>query len=204
MKNVGKFVVILSLYGCSGEFTTFSGQAELDAADSAPMATGGAPGTGGATGGAPEVDAGGGGSPATGGFPATGGAPETGGVVGTGGLLATGGVVGTGGAPETGGAPVVDACAPVTHDNGLGQTWTDCVPLGTYDEAQAMKACRASDAALCLKSERCGPAVYEVQGFNADRSHLVGEWGYGSFATGYVSPDYNLCTPSDPARKIWD
>jgi hypothetical protein len=41
--------------------------------------------------------------------------------------------------------PAADmACAQqYTHLNGAGQTWTDCVPLGTYNSAQAMKACLA-------------------------------------------------------------
>lgn len=36
------------------------------------------------------------------------------------------------------------ACTQYTHSNGLGQTWTDCVPLGTYNDTQAKKACIAS------------------------------------------------------------
>jgi hypothetical protein len=93
-------------------------------------------------------------------------------------------------------------CTPITHDNGIGQTWQDCVPLGTYNDAQAMMACKASGAATCVPSTRCGPTVYEVQGFGAD-GYLIGEWGYGDFATGYVSPDYNLCVPGDPAKRQW-
>jgi hypothetical protein len=41
----------------------------------------------------------------------------------------------------------VGQCAPglpVTHSNGLGQTWTDCVPLNTYNQTQAIEACVAS------------------------------------------------------------
>lgn len=31
----------------------------------------------------------------------------------------------------------------VLHSNGLGQTWQDCTPLGTHDQAEAMAACEA-------------------------------------------------------------
>jgi len=165
----------------------------------APSATGGSVGTGGAviatggtmgTGGATAT----GGVTGTGGVTATGGATATGGVTGTGGVTATGGVTGTGG---------TTACTLVTHDNGLGQTWQDCVPLYTYDENQAMKACQASGAPVCLKSTRCGATVYEVMGKNADLSQWLGEWGYSAFAMGLVSPDSNLCTPDDPANRHW-
>lgn len=40
------------------------------------------------------------------------------------------------------------ACTAYTHDNGMGQTWTDCEPLGTYDETQAAKACQAYVAVM--------------------------------------------------------
>jgi hypothetical protein len=38
----------------------------------------------------------------------------------------------------------------VQHDNGTGQTFTDCVPLGTYNQAQATKAAMAFDPAGTL------------------------------------------------------
>lgn len=42
-------------------------------------------------------------------------------------------------------SPADMACSPrYTHDNGLGEFWVDCVPLGTYTDIQAMKACEAS------------------------------------------------------------
>jgi hypothetical protein len=36
-----------------------------------------------------------------------------------------------------------DVCSPVIHDDGLGQHWTDCAPLGTYNDTEAMAACNA-------------------------------------------------------------
>jgi hypothetical protein len=151
--------IALALTACGGE--SFSTALETTTADggletATDVGTGGAPaleaGAGGATGGRRGVkdpDAGkpgSGGSPSTGGtVAATGGAPSgSGGKPSTGGVPnATGGSLSTGGVPSTGGA--VDAgCTLVTHNNGLGQTWTDCAPLGTYNLEQAMKACAAS------------------------------------------------------------
>jgi hypothetical protein len=61
-----------------------------------------------------------------------------GGIGADGGLGGVGGVGGAGG--NTGGT---GGCEHVTHDNGVGQTWQDCEPLGTYNNAQAFKACEA-------------------------------------------------------------
>jgi hypothetical protein len=52
-----------------------------------------------------------------------------------------------------------DAATLYTHYNGVGQTWEDEVPLGTYDLAEATSACVAftGDASRCGESF-CGPA----------------------------------------------
>lgn len=188
MKHLKFLVLFAFLPGCNGgEFSTaFTATDAPDSGAGGAQATGGASGTGGSTGGvigtggAPEVDAGG--TPS-----ATGGAPaSTGGsVAATGGTVATGGVVGTGG------APVADACALVTHDNGLGQTWQDCVPLDTYNAEQALKACEASGAVRCfdngLSSGACGAAGV-VDGFDVDHKY-VGRWTYTGIQAGFVSAD---------------
>lgn len=48
--------------------------------------------------------------------------------------------------------PPPDMCG-VVHDNGLGQTWTDCVAYATSNATQAGKACAASggtcESTLC-------------------------------------------------------
>ena len=83
----------------------------------------------------------------------------------------------------------------MTHDNGIGQTWEDCVPLYTWNREQAMKACQASGAVACVDSTRCG--VLSIHGWHdADLTDSVAEWGYSDFALGKVSPDYSLCSPS--------
>lgn len=142
-----KFSVCWLMIGCGGDFT--SSIKPLDTNDDAmtpstggATSTGGAPGTGGASTGGSSQETGGS-------FHGTGGSfQETGGSSQTGGAPTTGGVPATGGTPNIGGAPV-DACSPVTHDNGLGQTWQDCVPIGTYNEEQATKACKAWCATNC-------------------------------------------------------
>jgi len=153
---------------------------------------GGAPGTGGAgTGGSPSTGGvvGSGGSSATGGAVGPGGAPSsggagtggsTGGAPGSGGSPGTGG--GSGGAPNSGGTPgsggVVDACTPVTHDNGLGQTWQDCVPLGTYNQSQAVKACKASFADLCAPDADPQYSCQGVGGVGVIVNGQVHQWVY--------------------------
>jgi hypothetical protein len=52
------------------------------------------------------------------------------------------------------------SCAQHTHSNGLGQTWVDCVALGTYNSAQAMKACTASYPATSCKTIASGGDCY--------------------------------------------
>lgn len=86
----------------------------------------------------------------------------------------------------------VDAgCTPVTHDNGLGQTWQDCVPRDTYDEAEAMAACRAWASApsecYVLTSGLCNAIQgYRNDGIPADLISSI--WGYGTGAlAGHVS-----------------
>jgi hypothetical protein len=38
----------------------------------------------------------------------------------------------------------VDApCTPIAHSDGLGQTYLDCAPLGTYTQTTALEACTA-------------------------------------------------------------
>jgi hypothetical protein len=38
------------------------------------------------------------------------------------------------------------------HNNGFGQTFSDCAPIGTYNETQAIEACTAAtgDAGACV------------------------------------------------------
>jgi len=43
-----------------------------------------------------------------------------------------------------------DACTPVTHDNGLGGQFVNCLPLNTYDLPSALAACQATFVSGCM------------------------------------------------------
>lgn len=148
-------VSVLLLAGCGG--SSFSSATDLLATDGGPIehdsgpvnaadsgtSTGGSTSSGGASSGGAETVSHDDGSVSSGGSIVSG----SGGIVsGTGGIVSSGGATGSGGAPSSGGASNSGGsggCALVTHDNGLGQTWQDCVSLGTRSYDEATKACRA-------------------------------------------------------------
>lgn len=200
-----KLLVALLLVGCGGspfEPALFNSSAEDDAGSVA--SSGGAAGFkdagfGGSNlgdaGTATETGgAGSGGTTGTGGTVdvETGGASSGGRAPGTGGLRGTGGAsTATGGAQGSGGAQDVDSggCLLVTHDNGLGQTWQDCVPFGTHNQAQAMKACAASGAPNCRLSGCTADIHSMVCGTDASGSFNYGGcWGYADLSAGHVVP----------------
>jgi hypothetical protein len=169
--------------GCGGD--SFSADGQKATADGATPDSGGAPsvvqldddaGSAGApSGGSAGEDAGGsggtggervedagpdveGGAGGTGGSDGGGaGGTHSAGAGGDGGLGGVGGVGGAGGS-STGGT---GGCE-VTHDNGVGQTWQDCVPLGTYDNTQALKACEAWCAVVGCASCWTAPACNQT------------------------------------------
>ena len=150
------FIFVILLSGCGG--ADFTLQQQEDGGVEALLSTG--RGTGGATDKVelPSEDAGAGGADGTG---------------GSGGSVT---------APDAGG----DACVLVTHSNGLGQTWQDCTPLGTYNEEEALKACKASVSTQCSVIQGvCGDPLYLMEGYN--NGTFVGAWGYGGLNSGYVS-----------------
>lgn len=144
------------------------------------------------TGGARETGSGG---ASTGGTRGSGGS-SSGGADSAGGTLSAAGGAGTGGTSSTGGSgsggvpqEMDGGCALVTHDNGLGQTWQDCVPLGTYNETQAMKACEASGAPNCRLSGCTADTHSMVCGIDASGSFAYGGcWGYTDLSAGHVVP----------------
>lgn len=95
---------------------------------------------------------------------------------GAGGSFQTAGGAGGSSAPCDGGPEV-------THSNGVGQAWTDCVPLGTYDQSQAMKACEAWCSARgcagtgCVEGPECGE--YMALGRTAGPSAVMLGWAWG-------------------------
>lgn len=129
------------------------GAEHQDGGDAGGAAAGGAVGAGGA-----------------GGTTSTGGSSSGG--TNSGGATSTGGVTGAGGS----------TCTPVTHDNGAGKTWQDCVPLDTYNMEQAMKACQASYLS-CVES--CGACV------NLGGAYAC--WGISGSVAGHVYMTSALC-----------
>jgi hypothetical protein len=94
------------------------------------------------------------------------------------------GSVGSGGSP-----PSQDgsSCALVMHSNGLGQTWQDCAPLGTYDAQEAAKACIAFTGSRdnCYNSPGCADAPWVVQAIDPEQTYDI-LWGYTGSTAGYV------------------
>jgi hypothetical protein len=69
-------------------------------------------------------------------------------------------------------------CTTYTHSNGMGQTWTDCVPLGTYNEVQAAKACAAYVAVM---GGQCGADC--IAGYSAREPDDAGDGCGGTCIT---------------------
>lgn len=179
-------VVAFVLAGCGGDpFTGFDAVA-LDARIETDGGLGGAPGGGaGGSGGAIDVDSGVGIN--SGGSSSGGASSASGGV-----SAATGGTA---------------TCALVTHNNGLGQTWQDCVSLGTYNETQATKACKASVSVQCVILDYCGG--YTMRGYDV-AGMFIAEWGYGGTTGGHVAVGdgqgnyYGSACNGGPGSSTWN
>jgi hypothetical protein len=77
-----------------------------------------------------------------------------------------------------------DAPPPMyTHYNGLGQTWVDSTPPGTYNRAEAVSACSVSPVGPCYAtgSQPCPGAISSVSGESGYA------WAYSGPAAGHVS-----------------
>jgi hypothetical protein len=134
-------------------------------------------------------------------------ADSSGGAGSTGGSGGTSGVDGSSGAGGSDGGVSIpcDGAGLFTHHTGTGSTWTDCVPAGTYDLAQAMKACKTSGAARCIDAQGCGAGNLVVIGYNAAVTQCVGGWGYGGLAVGFTSSvAYCSGCPSSASGPTWD
>jgi hypothetical protein len=59
-------------------------------------------------------------------------------------------------------APALDCTPHVVHDNGIGGSWTDCQPLGTYTVDEAMAAC-----ASAVGSDNCEAGGDACRGLTA-------------------------------------
>jgi hypothetical protein len=92
-----------------------------------------------------------------------------------------------------------DGCTLVVHSNGLGGTWTDCVPLGTYDHDQAVRACLSDGAIVCDvggSSTSNGP-YYVICAVGLTDYPC---WIYSGLGTGQVTDGTGSrpATPNDP------
>ena len=135
------------------------------------------------TGGSPTLAAGGSPVAAAGAAPVAPVAPGAAGTSGASG--ASGGAVGAGG---TTAAP--DACVPATHDNGVGQTWQDCVPPRTWNQDQALSACEAWCAVnecTCHIGLVCNDFLYRVYAQSTD--YFI-SWEWQGVEIGNVTQTY--------------
>ena len=110
--------------------------------------------------------------------------------------------------PEADAAQEVEACSPVTHSDGLGQSWSDCAPLGTYDQAEAQAACSAwaavngSSGALGCSVSICPDGASTIVYWLSTEATCAANWVYQGAATGHVGPVGIGCmcpTQSDPS-----
>lgn len=106
-----------------------------------------------------------------------------------------------GGPTEAGG----DACAVVHHDDGQGQSWADCSPLGTYTEAEALAACTAAygASAFCSAPHICGTGTAGDPSFHAICGSVVC-WAYDGPYVGMVTlPASGGCPRSGASMAAW-
>jgi hypothetical protein len=101
-------------------------------------------------------------------------------------------------APEA--APVEASCAPVTHDDGFGEHWADCAPLGTYNEAEAMAACASYATATGADAGACHLSETACSGGTQSYVCHVQCWGFSAPVAGSAGvPSY--C--SGPTQSTW-
>lgn len=67
--------------------------------------------------------------------------------------------------------PPCDGAGLSTHQTGVGQTWNDCVPVGTHTTAQALQAC----ATWCAAKGGCDGACFTGNVCNG--SFVLGQVG---------------------------
>ncbi len=107
---------------------------------------------------------------------------------------------------------LMPACgSPFSHDDGLGDSWSDCTAANTYNGEEATEACLS---ATLRTSAPCGPSsCADVDGgrgaglcasFSAPGQGACTCWSYSGAAAGHVRVSDGGCecpTSSDPS---WD
>jgi hypothetical protein len=103
-----------------------------------------------------------------------------------------------------------DGGCAIAHSDGLGQTFFDCVPLGTHNQAQAFEACAAftGNMSLCV-AVGCAPgnevcstgftscACWKYQGNNVGHVSSPG-------ATGEGGSEGGICICPNAASPTWN
>ncbi len=99
----------------------------------------------------------------------------------------------------------------MNHTDGEGQNFTDCAPLGTYDQNEADEACAAYAAANQSSSIDCSfggcgnsslICAFTPENDDGVILQLCDYcWGYSGIQAGEVYPTFNGrgCTPSSTA-----
>ncbi|MHB8330787.1 MAG: hypothetical protein ACYDEA_01150 [Candidatus Dormibacteria bacterium] len=96
---------------------------------------------------------------------------------------------------------------PVTHSDGLGDTWQDCAPLGTYDQQEATSACEARNGISggCQWIGGCAGVVgYGVCGLLAPKRYC---WWFTGTQTGRVTAmngNGSTCAAPDGGDFAWE
>jgi hypothetical protein len=94
--------------------------------------------------------------------------------------------------PEAGEASSeAEACTLVAHTNGIGQSWSDCAPLGTYNQTEAEQACEANAhlhgaASACVVNDCDGPVAVAVCDVDVDVLGFCTCWTFAGPAAGRV------------------
>jgi hypothetical protein len=81
-------------------------------------------------------------------------------------------------------APALNCTTPVVHDNGVGGSWTDCQPLGTYTLDEAMAAC--ASAAGISNCEAGGDACRGLTGGSVIANSVCAVTGGGRYGDCWV------------------
>ena len=96
-----------------------------------------------------------------------------------------------------GGTVTPDACALVTHSNGVGQTWQDCTALGTHNRTQAQSACDAlSTAANCVATTGCNLSFVGASVSGPGNGMTTYLWVYQASNMSMYNPGDVLAYPS--------
>jgi hypothetical protein len=91
----------------------------------------------------------------------------------------------------------------VTHANGLGQMFSDCTPLNTFNQTQAFEACAAfsGDAGAC----KVDPGISCMGNVVCSTGAVCGCWVYdGSHPGRYCSAGTAACCCPGASGPMWN